>query len=496
MKILVIQLARFGDILQTAPAINALKRSRPDAEVHVLLRSRFSAMGRFIKGADRVLSWDTQSILGPCMKSEDGAAASLGLLETELENLKRESYSEVYNLSYSPFSSFLTSLVSNDSTRVFGYSRYVDGFLNIPDETSRYFYTQVGTDRPNRAHLVDVFSATLDVHLKESDKALDLQWLDSNLLSRFSNLSLGKYILIHVGASEEHKSVSVFKWKQIIRKICRSVEGVQVVLVGVDGERERANEILQGETFENVINLVGETELTEIFAIANHAKLVIGGDSLWVHVASIVGKKCLNLSFSTVNFWETGPWSRGSEVLYADHEHALSSDQVAERVHAMFTGDKSKPAPLTVTLSDTVEMFEGPGAIPSFQWDLIKALYLGHEFPESPSEVFDLSIIRLAELTALALENINSIREGNGDINVASQILNNVDQLVSSVAHNCVEVQPLIRWFQGNKSLIPPGSIDEIIFNTESCFAQLSGVLSWYLEKQELKNKEVSHAKY
>lgn len=43
MKILVLQLARFGDIYLTWPALRALRRRYPDASIHLLVRERFVA---------------------------------------------------------------------------------------------------------------------------------------------------------------------------------------------------------------------------------------------------------------------------------------------------------------------------------------------------------------------------------------------------------------------------------------------------------------------
>ncbi|MEZ4872446.1 MAG: glycosyltransferase family 9 protein [Bdellovibrionales bacterium] len=449
MKVLIVQLARFGDVLLSAPSINSLKRTLPsDAEVHLLVRKRFSEIARFVKGVDSVKAWDTGKVLEPIIKTPEALTSSLCIFEQEVSDLAAEKYDKIINLSYSPFSSYLVSLMTDNCDNVIGYCRFEDGYLRINDDTSRFFYTQVGVDRPNRAHLLDVFAAIMDVHLQPCDKSVDSHWLHPSLLAKFPELQLGQYIIIHVGTSEAEKSVSEFKWKQIIRKSLRLMPNLQIVLVGSKIESPVASKILEGETFPSVVNLVGRTELSEVFALARHAKLVVGGDSLWMHIGSIVGTECLNLSFETVNFWETGPWSKGSEVLYAEHEHALPSDRVADVIKQHVTGSEVSKNAIVVSEYDRIEMYESDSSWRSFQWDMIKALYLGHEFPRSPGRQFNEAILRLAELTSLALENIDVIRVGKGDVELATQILNNVDQLFGAVAETCASIRPSFGGFK------------------------------------------------
>ena len=50
MRILVLQLARFGDIFQTWPTLKALRRQHPESEIHFLVRSRFSEAASGLTG--------------------------------------------------------------------------------------------------------------------------------------------------------------------------------------------------------------------------------------------------------------------------------------------------------------------------------------------------------------------------------------------------------------------------------------------------------------
>ena len=53
-KILVVNLTRFGDLLQTSPTIMGLKALHPDAELTALVERNFADVCRGLPGVDRV----------------------------------------------------------------------------------------------------------------------------------------------------------------------------------------------------------------------------------------------------------------------------------------------------------------------------------------------------------------------------------------------------------------------------------------------------------
>ena len=115
MKILVMQLARFGDILQTLPAINALKRKYPEGEIHFLVRKRFKIAAELSECVDTLRVLDTTHILSPIYTEDDGSVESLDRMELFVQEMASEKFDLIYNLSYSPFSSYLASSISKEN---------------------------------------------------------------------------------------------------------------------------------------------------------------------------------------------------------------------------------------------------------------------------------------------------------------------------------------------------------------------------------------------
>jgi heptosyltransferase III len=70
MKILIIQLARLGDIYQTWPVVRGLKRAYPTAEIHFLARKKFASACEGISEIDQLWQLDTRSILEPLIEEQ------------------------------------------------------------------------------------------------------------------------------------------------------------------------------------------------------------------------------------------------------------------------------------------------------------------------------------------------------------------------------------------------------------------------------------------
>lgn len=103
MKVLITQLARFGDIYQSWPTIRAVKRKYPDAEVHVLVRRRFASAMEGIGVSCQVHQMDTARVLEPIYSLQSDVGVSLKLLGDWVEGLKCHDFSEIINLSFPLF---------------------------------------------------------------------------------------------------------------------------------------------------------------------------------------------------------------------------------------------------------------------------------------------------------------------------------------------------------------------------------------------------------
>lgn len=467
MKILCIQLARLGDIYQSWPTLNALRRNYPSAEIHILVRERFKSACVGLSAVNKIIIFPTQDIFAPLFMEHPLLDTSMRNLGLFTESLAAESYDMVINLSFSPASSYFVDAISHSKTSIHGYTRHADGFLRIPDDASSYFYAQVGVDRNNRIHLTDIFALVSGVELIQEDFSYP-EYDRPTLLQQ-------PYIVIHVGSSQPEKTCSKRSWTEITDRILDFYEG-QIVFVGSKSEEQFfPTELASPKT----VNLIGQTELPELFGILSGARALIGGDSVAVHMASLTATPTLNISFSNVRFWETGPRAKGSRVLWFENDNQVSHSRVATELKLMLGGFSASEFSIEKIETDGVLYKLNTYSDNDFSWDLVRALYMNIAFPVTDSQTIRHGFMRLRELASLGLEQIAVIQDVKLQ-SIAISILDEIDSLVNQVGQFVPEISPVVRWFQTEKLRIGPYGMDEVTAITRNIFEKLRDICQIY----------------
>jgi heptosyltransferase-3 len=473
MTILVLQLARLGDIYQTWPVLKALKRQNPNAELHLLTREKFAAAAPSAPGlVDQHWLLDTRSVLAPLIDEKPSIDASLDVLSQFCDEVRSENYDRIVNLSFSAFSSYLAKELSSPCSEIAGYSRFSDGYLSIPDDGSAYFYAQVGVGRPNRLHVTDLFAYVAGVELTESD------WDCSSTEERVPFDRTDDTVVIHVGASSLGKTLSSSKWLSVVKGLLASWPG-QIVLIGAKEEAAFAGNIAAVSGPRKPTNLVGQTDLDEVFEIVREARLLIGGDSGPMQMASLANTPVLNISLPVVSFWETGPRAKGSRILTATSEDAFSSEEIVAEAVGMLKGMPSM-LPIVRVLGRTFPYVESRPQPLAFEWELLRALYMNEAFPPPPNETFLLGMKRLADVNELAIEQIETLRRLPSN-QTANAILQRVDDIMEHIVNMVPEAGPMIRWFKTERLRIGPMSVTELIQATDAIHIRFRDVIGLYL---------------
>src|SRR5690606_21232350 len=110
-----------------------MHRENPTSEIHVVVRERFAGALEGIGIPIVVHQLKTKEILSPIVLSDDLETAQ-STLDTMIDELHRQEFDQIVNLSFSPLSSYFVDGVKSEHSNVKGYCRQTDGFLAIPDD--------------------------------------------------------------------------------------------------------------------------------------------------------------------------------------------------------------------------------------------------------------------------------------------------------------------------------------------------------------------------
>lgn len=475
MKILAIQLARFGDIYMNWPALRALKRSVPNAEIHFLTRAKFAAASEGLECISKHHHLVTESILEPIIETQD-VQGSLNNLDSFSAALRSENFDWIINFTFSPFSSYLTHFLASETTKVSGYTRHSDGYLSFGDELSSYFYAQVGIGRSNRMHVCDLFAGLAGVEIDSAD------WAGPTIENEFKVPST-RYLALHIGASQQNKSLPGFKWARAAKFFLEENSTHDIILLGSKSESSIAEEITGNCHSRRIINLVGQTNLLDIFKILKQADLLVGCDSAPMHMASLTNTPCFNLSFNSVNFWESGPRAFGSVVFRSSTPMDVSSETLGRMIAKLLRGDVDQALIPSQVGTPAYHVFESDES--RFNWDLIQALYLGEVFPIANRLTFVEAVEQLRDVNQICLENLSKVRADNV-INI-SKVIDRADEILNVLCGYDEGIAVLVRWYQAQKVRIPPQKSSEVLRQMKEVHENFEQVLKMYSMKETSK---------
>lgn len=311
-RVLVTKLRHHGDVLLVTPVLRSLKRQLPWAEIDALVYDETRAML-----ADNPHLTQLHAIRKT--RAAGGSRAKLAHEIALFRTLRARDYDLVLHLTEHNRGATLVRLLKPR------WSVSLDGPWNGWFKRSfTHLYQPLWL---NQRHIVeqnlDALRA-LGLYPSEDDKQLELvpgAAAEEAALAALhaAGIEPGGYVLVHPGSRWAYK---VWPAERVAALIGRLLDaGHKVVLTGAPDEAERAMAaaILAqlGPRAAQVFDRVGQLGLRELAAYIGQARLMVGVDSVPMHMAAALGTPVVAL-FGPSNLNEWGPWRVPQRIVSAD----------------------------------------------------------------------------------------------------------------------------------------------------------------------------------
>lgn len=305
MKTLVIQRARFGDLLQTIPLVRSLEANGQDVSLLVskdmVEISRLAFPGKEVTGfpgKGEILGQGTESLVAP--------AAALG--ET-MKDLLRQSFDRIIQTNHDGTGVLLGHILKAPEKS--GFLALHEGTVEGCEEKSlsgwpAYLVSSArGVRAMNRIHLSDVWTGC------------GLPWnrRPQEPVRKSPPLSRGSVGIVLSGRSA-YRELAMEDVASLAQRIQRTT-GRRVVLLGRQEEKEKARDLLRLVSGD-VENLVGETSLPELWNVVGSLSLLVSPDTGTLHLAAAMGIPTLGLFFANAQPHETGAYASEAISLAPD----------------------------------------------------------------------------------------------------------------------------------------------------------------------------------
>ncbi len=318
-KILIVNLTRFGDLLQTSPTIVGLRECHPDAEITVLVERNFADVARGLPAVDRVWELDLDH-LGRLLVPGTGSGlrAAYAVVDETVARLRAECFDLALNYSSSRMSAVLLGMIGVADTR--GWTMTADGHRLISHPWSRLFAASCLTRRQAPFNLVDYYKRVAGVAAGPRrlffDVPDDARARAADVLAA-GGLGTGEpLVAFQLGASRPVRRWPAAHFVALGRALHARI-GARLLLCGGGGDRTLAEEIAAA-LGPLAIDVCGRTSIAELGALLARADVLVTGDTGPMHMAVAVGTPVVALFFGPALPADTGPYAADHVCLHAD----------------------------------------------------------------------------------------------------------------------------------------------------------------------------------
>lgn len=379
-NILVLNLTRMGDLIQTSPLLKGLKEAEPASRVTMLANVKFAGIAGFMEGVDELLTFDMRqfAVEGD---AEPDVLAIYEYLDGLTRALAAKNFDMIINLSHSKISAILSMMIGAEDVR--GFLSSPRGTRLVRDPWLVYFTSLLAFRKLNRLNLVDLYArgaglsgGGLRLNLAPGEEAMEAA------RRGVEQAGIGPddiVVGIQAGASREDRRWSPASFAKVADALAAE-RGAKIVLFGAASEKKLGDDVERAMTAP-AVNMIGRTDLAGLVGWVKRLDLLITNDTGTMHIAAAVGTPVVALFFVHARAEETGPYCDGALVLQADIECAPCDHQTVcghmsclsyitpEDVHAAaeIVLDKEDEPPANKDLFQRVRLyrsgFHGDGAV-------------------------------------------------------------------------------------------------------------------------------------
>jgi len=323
-RILVIQLGRLGDVIQTTPLLRELLRDNPSGSIDVLV---FDSLREIVEGIGlrKIHSFSERALplsLRQLDKSIEENRKQLGPVPREaheaVQNLALPSYDRIVNCSYSPLGAFVVQNTRCKS--VTGPVITADGEILFRHPAQIYLCARASFRDQNWFNLVDLWRASGHPHKNSVPGPTARSYVPIASELPFE-IPAGRIVALNPGSSDAVRRWPPGEFAVLAEDLVS--HGFVPALVGAPSDRETCAEV-QSRSGVPIANFCGMTSVPQLAFFLTRTDLLISNDTGAIHIAAAVGCRSLSLFGSTAYFAETAPWGEGHLIL----QGPLGSDLV------------------------------------------------------------------------------------------------------------------------------------------------------------------------
>ena len=294
-RLLIIRPDHLGDMLLTTPAIQAIKRGRPELSIHVLCGLWCAELLASYEEIDRVLTLPFPGF------GRGGRVNPWNLALQTAVKLRRIGYGSAIIMRPDHWWGALVSKLAGIGQRI-GYDQ--PGVAPFLTDSRSLEHQHVVEQNLRLAEMLTAIPPSESIGLEFPLQDADRGFIDLKL-EEWKTAGDTPVICIHPGSGAASKLWTNEKWATVADAVAREYEAA-VVLTGTAGEAGIVHDIAARMKSGAGI-IAGSTSVGQLAALYRRSLAVLGPDSGAMHIAAAVGAPTVTL-FGPADPIEFAPW--------------------------------------------------------------------------------------------------------------------------------------------------------------------------------------------
>ncbi len=307
MKILIIKLSAIGDVVQTLPALEAIKKIFPDSEITWVVEEAAAGILEGHPLINRLLVSQRKAWLR-LLKNPFSAWRGLSNIIRFIYLLRNIHYDIAIDFQGLFKSGILIGFARAD--RKIGFDRTREfSYLFLNERLPAYDIEKHALER-----YLDI-AQYLGARDVSPACALPIKEEQEKIKQRIQVVKPPgrRLVIVNPGARWTTKLWPERNFAELADRLIQE-KNATVIFTGGPNDRRMIERVLTLMKHSNVENWAGETTLKELAALASVSDLFITTDTGSMHLAAAVGAKVLAL-FGPTAPWRTGPYGRSNTVV-------------------------------------------------------------------------------------------------------------------------------------------------------------------------------------
>jgi ADP-heptose:LPS heptosyltransferase len=317
-QVLILNITRLGDLVQTVPLLARLEQEWPGVAIDIVIDTRLALMAALLPGLRRVLAYDFHDLLEKNRPDPQGTDTLSPELTTWAQSLANVGYDRVINLTFTRWSGLLAAAIGAPDARGAVTTK---GISILKNPWLAYCVDMHQFRRFNRFNVVDLFTlggSGLGSHqpIRFTVPSQAVEWARARVAA-YRKLGL-PLVAVQVTASKTKKAWRPEYFGQTMAALSRETPCVFVLTGTANDAADVAVAVTAYQAAggtDELCNMVGQTDVHQLAALLKECSLVLASDTGPMHLAVGVGTPVINISVGHVDFRETGPYGPGHWVV-------------------------------------------------------------------------------------------------------------------------------------------------------------------------------------